>query len=184
MNLHQTASACALCALFLPDLVASAEPAVVTITGEISNLNHGPRNDFDDAMFKHLDVDCVRGRTVTLAEIKSLPQQRLELNFENWLQKVGDEPYLCEGPTLTAVLALAGSQSPRILTRALDGFAWPFDKRQVDFDAVLVGHTLEGRPLAIGGPGPLMRRAAPRHPPRSLPRVNSRVVVPAGCRLT
>jgi hypothetical protein len=156
MDIRYAALAFAPVAATQPTTASSEGPAVLTITGDVADANRGPRVDFDDAMFKQLGIDFVRGRAVTLTEIKSLPQQRLEIYYEDWPPKADHSPYVCEGPTLSNVLALAKPRGPRIITRALDGLTWPLDAKQVDWGAVPVAHTIDGRPLAIAGRGPLM----------------------------
>ncbi|MGF1527771.1 MAG: hypothetical protein ACFCBW_13410 [Candidatus Competibacterales bacterium] len=128
---------------------------VLTITGDIEAPNRGPRDDFRDSMFKYLNIEFSRARAITLEELKALPQRRLEVSYDNWPRRE-EGGYACEGPSLAAVVALAEPAGNQFLTRALDGFAWPYDPATTDLEAVVVAHTFDGEPLAIGGRGPLM----------------------------
>lgn len=141
--------------LLLFGSAASAE-VVLTITGEIGSPNRGGRDDFQDVLFKKLDIPFTQAREVTLKEIQALPQHTLDVQYESWPKRANDQPHQCEGPTLKDVVDLAKPAGKVLKAQALDGYAWSFDQAKADFSQILVTHTLDGSELAIGGRGPLM----------------------------
>lgn len=135
--------------------VANAE-VVLTITGAIDAPNRGARDDFQDMMFKKLEIQFDQAREVTLEEIKALPQHTLEVQYDGWPPRENKQPHQCEGPTLADVVDLAKPSGKVFTAQALDGYAWPYDQTKTDFSQIVVAHTLDGHELGIGGRGPLM----------------------------
>jgi hypothetical protein len=86
------------------------------------------------------------------------------------------KPHALRGPLLTEVLQAAGVQgqdSHRLVLRAIDGYTVTLSLAQVRRYRYLVATHLDGRPLALGGLGPLWALYAPEGYPdmmaRSLP---------------
>lgn len=130
---------------------AAAEPVVLTVTGAISAPDRGPVDPFLDAMFARFEVEFVAARGFTWSELAALPQQTLTVQFDNW-----PRPVTVTGPALTEVLAAAGAAPGRAVTvRALDGYAPQLSADEVASGRYVLGLTVDGAALPVGGRGPV-----------------------------
>lgn len=128
----------------------AADPVILTVTGNIAHSNRGPLNEFDDAVFAHLDVKFDKGFTFTLAELKALPQRTEKAKYDNWPREV-----TASGPSLVDVLKAAGAEGKKILVQAADGYAPELTAADVAGDKLILALTADGKPLHMGGRGPI-----------------------------
>lgn len=128
----------------------SADPVILTVTGNVSHPNRGPVDEFDDAVFSHLDVKFDKAFTFTLAELKALPQRTETAKYDNWPREV-----TATGPSLVDVLKAAGAEGKTVLVQAADGYAPELTAADVAGDKLILALTADGKPLAMGGRGPI-----------------------------
>lgn len=128
----------------------SADPVILTVTGNIANANRGPVDEFDDAVFSHLDVKFDKGFTFTRAELLALPQRTQTAKYDNWPREV-----TATGPSLMDVLKAAGAEGKTILVQAADGYAPELTAADVAGDKLILALTADGKPLSMGGRGPI-----------------------------
>ena len=134
-----------------PSLAAdSADPIILTVTGNVANPNRGPVNEFDDAVFAHLDVKFDKGFTFTLSELTALPQRTEKAKYDNWPREV-----TATGPSLVDVLKAAGADGKKILVQAADGYAPELTAADLAGDKLILALTADGKPLHMGGRGPI-----------------------------
>lgn len=133
-----------------PSHAADADPVVLTVTGNVANANRGPVDEFEDAVFAHLQVKFDKGHTFTLADLRAMPQHTVKAKYEGFPREVE-----ATGPSLTDVLKAAGAEGKKIVPQGLDGYAPEFTAADVAKDKMIVAIAMDGKPLAMGGRGPL-----------------------------
>lgn len=131
-------------------LAAGAEPVILTVTGNVAHPNRGALDPFEDAVFAHLDAKFDKGFTFTLSDLQSLPQKTVTAKYEDWPREV-----TASGPLLADVLKAASAEGQRILVQAVDGYAPEFTAGDVARGKMILALEAEGKPLALGGRGPL-----------------------------
>lgn len=128
----------------------SAEPVVLTVTGNVAKPNRGPVDPFEDAVFAHLDVKFDKGFTFTLADLKALPQKTVKVRYPEWPREIE-----AAGPSIADVLKAAGAEGKKILVQAIDGYAPEFTGEDIARDKMILALSAEGKALGLGGRGPL-----------------------------
>jgi hypothetical protein len=128
----------------------SAEPVVLTVTGNVASPNRGPVDEFEDQVFAHLQVKFDKGFTFTLADLKALPQRTEKAKYPEWPREV-----TATGPSLADVLKAAGATGDKILVQATDGYAPEFKGSDIAQDKLILALEADGKPLHMGGRGPL-----------------------------
>lgn len=121
---------------------------MVTVTGAIETTNRPAFDPFADALFQVLGVTFDRAYAFSRAELRTLPQQTLEVRYPNWPRSV-----TVAGPKLSNVLAAAGASGQEVLVQAVDGYAPSFALD--DIAAFVLAIDADGQPLAVGGRGPV-----------------------------
>ena len=139
--------------LAAPPPKAPTGPALLTISGEIRRSNRGALDPVtDQMMFKH-KLDFPRAFALDFAMVAALPARSIEPTLE-----YDGKPHGLRGPLLADVLALAGAQPPdtaKVVLRAGDGYAAALPMAQVRMWKMIVATHLDGRPMGLGGLGPL-----------------------------
>ena len=139
--------------LAAPPPKAPSGPALLTISGEIRRSNRGALDPVaDQMMFKH-KLEFTRAFALDFAMVTALPVRTIEPTLE-----YDGKPHTLRGPLLADVLALAGAQPPdtaKVVLRAVDGYAAAIPMAQVRMWKMIVATHLDGRPMALGGLGPL-----------------------------
>lgn len=158
MNKRQFLAGAALAAGALPALAAKPAasaargPVLLTLTGAVGKTNRGPFDpQFDQMMGKH-KVKFDRAFTFDFAALARLPQQTITSTLE-----YDGKPHQLRGPLLADVLAAAGvkADNPRILLQAVDGYAVMSPLADLRRFGFIIAHEIDGKPLALGGIGPL-----------------------------
>lgn len=129
---------------------AGAEPVVLTVTGNVAKPNRGPLDEFEDAVFAHLQVKFDKGFTFTLSDLKALPQKSVTARYDGWPRDV-----TATGPGIDEVLKAAGAEGKKILVQAADGYAPEFTGEDIAKGKMILAVEADGKPLALGGRGPL-----------------------------
>lgn len=128
----------------------NADPVILTVTGNVANPNRGPVNEFDDAVFAHLQVTFDKGRTFTLSELRALPQRTVKAKYPDWPREV-----TATGPSFVDVLKAAGAEGKKVIVQAADGYAPEYKGADIARDKMILAIEADGKPLALGGRGPI-----------------------------
>lgn len=132
---------------------AARGPALLTVTGAIARANRGPFDPALDQMMHKQQVQFDRAWAFDFAELAALPARTIRPTLE-----YDAKPHELRGPLLLDVLAHAGAQvgdASKFLLRAVDGYAVELSARQARSLGFIVATHLDGRPMPLGGLGPL-----------------------------
>jgi hypothetical protein len=131
------------------ELAAPKGPVVLTVVGNIANVNRGP---MDPAVDRFLDYHAQKFDEAAVFDLEMLEglgmeTRRFVLDGLPGVQEL-------EGPPLSAVLEAVGAQPAQITIMALDGFTVDLDAKTLEAHDWLVGLKRNGGYLGIGGFGP------------------------------
>ncbi|MFN0264200.1 hypothetical protein ACKTEK_10020 [Tepidamorphus sp. 3E244] len=125
-------------------------PALVTVTGKVSEPNRGPLDPFTDAFFKFQDKSFETARTFTFDELRTFPQLTVSSRAEGWEKEV-----TVSGPALSDVAEAAGIPDDATLAfTAIDGYTVELDAAARAEKGWILAIEDNSKPLAIGGRGP------------------------------
>lgn len=129
-----------------------AGPAVLTISGDIGESNRAKLDPFVDGFLNYHDKAFKTAFELTLADLMTLPQVEIRADgaTENW-----PKPVTLNGPLLSDVLRLAKAEGKSISVTALDGYVAELDASAQSEQKWILAHSMDGKPLSIGGRGPL-----------------------------
>jgi hypothetical protein len=130
-----------------------AGPTLLTVTGAIARPNRGPFDPALDQMMHKQKISFERAWAFDYAALTRLPATAIRPTLE-----YDGKPHALRGPLLVDVLAAAGarlSAGTAVTLRAVDGFAVDIPVEQVRRQRFLVATELDGKPMALGGLGPL-----------------------------
>jgi hypothetical protein len=140
-------------ALAAAGATTQAGPALLTISGAIGRANRGALDPaLDQMMHKHKLV-FDRAWTMDFAALTALPARTIRPTLE-----YDSKVHLLRGPLLADVLAQAGARpgaQAKVVLRAVDGYAAALDMGQLRAWNFIVATHLDGKPLPLGGLGPL-----------------------------
>lgn len=131
----------------------SAGPALLTITGNIRRSNRGPLDPVRDQMMFKQKLAFAQACALDFAAIAALPARTIRPTLE-----YDGKPHTLRGPLLADVLALAGARpgaASQVVMRAVDGYAAAVPMGRLRAWSFIVATHLDGRPMALGGLGPL-----------------------------
>lgn len=140
----------------LPAIAAPAPavgPALLTITGAIGRSNRGPLDPVRDQMMFKQKLAFDRAFALDFASIAALPARTIRPTLE-----YDGKPHTLRGPLLAELLAVSGARpgdNSKVLLRAVDGYAAAVPMAQLRAWRFIVATHLDGRPMALGGLGPL-----------------------------
>lgn len=148
----------ALAASALPGPVNAAAvnpdgPVLLTISGAIKRPNRGALDPALDQMMAKHKLSFTQAHALDFAALARLPARTIRPTLE-----YDGKPHTLRGPLLPDVLALAGAPNGKdthIVLRAVDGFAAAITLRQARSQGFIVATHLDGKPMALGGLGPL-----------------------------
>lgn len=161
MNKRQFLSGAALLAAASPALAAtgsrsdarSASPILLTVSGAIDRHNRGALNPTFDRLFDKQMVHFPAAYEFDYPTLASLPAVTIEPTLE-----YDGKPHRLSGPLLIDVLKRVGAHDApgnQIMLRAIDGYAAATTFRDAhDWKFTIATH-MDGKPLALGGLGPL-----------------------------
>lgn len=132
---------------------AAAGPGLLTVTGAIGRGNRGPLDKALDQMMAKQQLAFDRAQVFDFAALARLPAVTLRPTLE-----YDGKVHALKGPLLTDVVQAAGAQGgdgTRLVLRAIDGYTVPLPLAQARRQRFIVATHLDGRPMALGGLGPL-----------------------------
>ncbi len=126
-------------------------PVILTIAGDISKSNRGEATEKRDAFFNYHEIKFDRAFQLDQAMLDQLKQGTVKVNAPQT-----DGPVTLKGALLSEVLKLVGAkQGMSLRTVALDGFSTEVSPEKVAAHDWILASTQDGKPLNIGGQGPL-----------------------------
>ena len=123
---------------------------VLTVSGDIGKTNRGPFDAFHDGFLKYHEKTFDKAFEFDRAALAALPQQSITANAEAWPAAVK-----LDGPKLADVLAAAGAEGKPVTVYALDGYGAAMTVDQIAAHDWVLALNADGKPLGIGGRGPL-----------------------------
>jgi hypothetical protein len=132
------------------ELSAPSGPVVLTIAGQIGVANRGPSDAELDPILIYHEISFAAAAEFDRAMLESLGTHEIELSYEKW-----SEVYRVSGPRLVDVLSAVGAQGRAITVTAVDGYAVEVSAEELTARDWIVVLERNGRPLDIGGLGPL-----------------------------
>ena len=129
---------------------APAGPVVLTVAGNVANTNRPAYRDRLDVIFRYHKRTFDRAFAFDRATLEGLGTVALEIEHTGW-----GGPMTVSGPRLADVLDMAGCPGGLLETLALDGFSTGISREELDAHDWVVATRAEGRPLGLGGRGPL-----------------------------
>lgn len=131
----------------------AAEPALLTVTGAIGKGNRGPLDPALDQMMKKQGVKFDTAHAFAYAALYTLPSVTIKPTLE-----YDGKPHALRGPLLTDVVEAAGAKlhdESKLLLRAIDGYAVLVSVADARKYRMIVATQLDGKPMPLGGLGPL-----------------------------
>jgi hypothetical protein len=127
-------------------------PALLTVTGAIGKTNRGPFDPVVDQMMGKQKIAFDKAYTFDFATLALLPSVTIKPTLE-----YDNQPHTLRGPLLADVLKAAqvSPNATKLAMRAVDGYSPAVsiaDARKYRF---IVALYLDGKPMALGGLGPL-----------------------------
>lgn len=154
MPVHPVRLLALLAALLLAAPASAAEApkgmVLLTIAGQVGETNRGPLDPHEDGFLKYQERSFQKAFAVDRGTLEALPQHEITIDVEGWPRS-----HKLKGPLVADVLKLAGAEGKTVTFYALDGFATRFEPKELQERAWVLAHTADGRPLGIGGRGPL-----------------------------
>ncbi len=132
------------------ELPSPGGPVVLTIAGQIAAANRGPSDAELDPILIYHEISFAAAAEFDRAMLESLGTHEIELSYEKW-----SEVYRVSGPRLVDVLSAVGAQGRAITATAVDGYAVEISAEELTARDWIVVLERNGRPLDIGGLGPL-----------------------------
>lgn len=131
----------------------AAAPAILTISGAIKRHNRGAADPALDQLFHKQLVTFPEAYTHSFQSLASLPAVTIRPTLEYDAQ-----PHTLSGPLLSEVLQGVGAPdagATKIMLRAIDGYAVMVPLDTVRAYRFIVATHLDGKPMPLGGLGPL-----------------------------
>ena len=128
-------------------------PVLLTVTGAISRGNRGAFDATRDVMMHKHRVSFEKAWAFDFDALQALPPVTIAPTLE-----YDARVHSLRGPLLTDVLKAAGARlrdQDRIVMRAVDGYAATITGMQARGQRFVVATHLDGKPMALGGLGPL-----------------------------
>lgn len=135
-----------------PKAKASASPALLTISGAITQPNRGALDPAIDQMMGKHGIQFANAHALDAAALQHMPAVTIKPTLE-----YDNKPHTLKGPLLTTVLAAAGvaAGSPvQLVLRAVDGYNVTISLADVQAYRMIVATHVDGQPMALGGLGP------------------------------
>jgi len=125
-------------------------PALLTVTGNITKTNRGPLDAVLDQMMAKQKLAFDKARGFTFAELAGLPAVTIKPTLE-----YDQKRHALTGPLLATVLQACGATGSKLAMRAIDGYAPTISLGDAQKYRFIVATHLDGRPMPLGGLGPL-----------------------------
>ncbi|MFD0666122.1 molybdopterin-dependent oxidoreductase [Ramlibacter sp. MAHUQ-53] len=132
---------------------SAGQPAILTLAGQVGRSNRGPSDDaLDQLMHKH-GVRFDKAWTLSLADLLRLPATTIRTTLE-----YDGRVHELSGPQLALALGMAKvdvNAGLRLVMRAVDGYSPSLPVAEARARGMILATHLDGKPLALGGLGPL-----------------------------
>jgi hypothetical protein len=127
-------------------------PALLTITGAIGRGNRGPLDPALDQMMAKQGIRFDKGHMFDFAALAAMRSVTIRPTLE-----YDGKPHTLRGPLLEEVLRKAGvrQEQAALVMRAIDGYAPEASLADIRKYRYIVATHLDGKPMAVGGLGPL-----------------------------
>ena len=128
-------------------------PALLTVTGDITHSNRGPLDPALDQMMHKHGVSFRKAHVFDDATLQALPAVTVKPTLE-----YDGKTHTLRGPLLADVLARAGAtmgDKTMLVLRAVDGYNVELPLAQARARRFIVATHVDGKPMALGGLGPL-----------------------------
>ncbi len=131
---------------------AKGSPALLTVVGAIGKGNRGPFDATWDQMMGKQKIQFDKAHIFTFEQLAAMPAKTVRATLEYDTKK-----HVLHGPAMADVLAAAGAKGDggKVATRALDGYSPTFSIADAKKYGYIVATHLDGKPMALGGLGPL-----------------------------
>lgn len=133
--------------------VDAASPALLTVTGAIGKGNRGPFDPALDQMMAKQQTGFDRAHAFDFRALTALPAVSIKPTLE-----YDNKVHTLKGPLLSDVLKAAGAapaDGVRLTMRAVDGYSPTIGMAEVRQYRFIVATHLDGKPMPLGGLGPL-----------------------------
>ena len=133
--------------------VATAGPALLTVTGAIGKPNRDKFDPVRDQMMFKQKLGFDKAHAFTFAALAALPAVTIKPTLE-----YDAKAHTLSGPLLLDVVKAAGGapgDNVRLVLRAVDGYAASITVAQARAQRYIVATHLDGTAMALGGLGPL-----------------------------
>ncbi|HET6828076.1 MAG TPA: molybdopterin-dependent oxidoreductase [Ramlibacter sp.] len=126
-------------------------PVLLTVTGAVTRTNRGPMDPVMDQMMAKQKLAFEKARGFDFAMLAALPATTIRPTLE-----YDKKQHALRGPLLTEVLKAAGAaEGGKLAMRAVDGYAPTISMADARKYGFIVATHLDGKPMALGGLGPL-----------------------------
>lgn len=124
--------------------------AILTFAGDIAVTNRAAFDPKLDGFMKYHEIDFTRAFAFDIAMLEDFPMREIKCQPPQY-----SSPVVFEGPLLQDVLKALGAEGASIQTRALDGYTVDLTQQEIAAKDWSLATRIDGRPLGIGGRGPL-----------------------------
>ena len=132
---------------------AMSPPTLLTITGDIGRTNRGPFDKSLDVLMSKHELSFDKAFNVDFPMLASLPAATIEVTIG-----YDGKKHRLSGPSVSDVLKLADariSDATKLSLRAVDGYAPKITLSEARRLGFIIATHRDGKPLALGGLGPL-----------------------------
>ena len=136
-----------------PASKSAASPALLTVTGAIGKGNRGPMDPALDQMMAKQKIGFDKAHTFDFGALTALPAVTIKPTLE-----YGSKVHTLKGPLLSEVLKAAGAapaDAAKLQMRAVDGYSPAITMADARKYRFIVATHLDGKPMPLGGLGPL-----------------------------
>jgi len=130
-----------------------AGPPILTISGLIGPGNRGPLDPALDQMMVKQKIKFDKAHVFDFAAIAALPAVTIKPSLE-----YDNQVHTLKGPLLLDVVRASGAKptgKTQLFLRAVDGYAAMVSAADAEKYRFIVATHLDGKPMALGGLGPL-----------------------------
>lgn len=131
---------------------AMSGPVLLTVTGDIGNANRGPLDPALDQMMAKQKLSFDKAHVFDFAALAALPSVEIHPTLE-----YDGRRHSLRGPLLSEVLRVVGAPAAiqNCALRAVDGYAVLVSPADIAKYRFIVATHLDGKPIPLGGLGPL-----------------------------
>lgn len=131
----------------------NAGPVLLTVSGQIGAGNRGPFDPVLDQMMGKQKLAFSKAHAFDFAALTALPAVTIKPTLE-----YDSKPHTLKGPLLVDVMKACGvkpTDKTAFFVRAVDGYAAQVTFAEATQRRFILATHLDGRPMALGGLGPL-----------------------------